>query len=34
VLSVLTRYPGKLGKQYGADVCKQVTQELMTPVSP
>jgi hypothetical protein len=30
VLSVLTRYPAKLGKQYGADVCKQVTQQLMT----
>jgi hypothetical protein len=31
VLSVLTSYPGKLGKQYGADICKQVTQQLMTP---
>jgi hypothetical protein len=31
VLSVLTRYPGKLGKQYGAGICKQVTQQLMTP---
>jgi hypothetical protein len=30
VLSVLTRYPAKLGKQYGADVCKQVTQQLLT----
>jgi hypothetical protein len=29
VLSVLTRYQGKLGKQYGADICKQVTQQLM-----
>jgi hypothetical protein len=33
VLSVLTRYPAKLGKQYGANVCKQVTQQLMTPAS-
>nr|WP_240942097.1 class A beta-lactamase-related serine hydrolase [Planosporangium thailandense] len=31
VLSVLTRYPAKLGKQYGANVCKQVTQQLVTP---
>jgi hypothetical protein len=34
VLSVLTRYPSKLGKQYGADVCKQVTQQLMAPPNP
>jgi hypothetical protein len=33
VLSVLTRYPAKLGKQYGADVCKQVTQQLLTTSS-
>ncbi|GAA1802514.1 hypothetical protein HC028_07430 [Planosporangium flavigriseum] len=33
VLSVLTRYPAKLGKQYGADTCKQVTQQLMAPAS-
>lgn len=31
VLSVLTRYPAKLGKQYGADICKQVTQQLLVP---
>jgi hypothetical protein len=30
VLSVLTRYPGRLGKQYGADACRQVTEQLMT----
>jgi hypothetical protein len=30
VLSVLTRYPAKLGKQYGADVCKQITEQLLT----
>jgi hypothetical protein len=28
VLAVLTRYPGQLGKQYGAGLCKQVTQQL------
>jgi hypothetical protein len=30
VLAVLTRYPGKLGKQYGAGLCKQVTEQLLT----
>jgi hypothetical protein len=30
VLTVLTRYPGKLGKQYGAGLCKQVAQQLST----
>jgi hypothetical protein len=30
ILAVLTRFPGALGKQHGADVCKGVTQQLMT----
>lgn len=30
ILAVLTRFPGSLGKQHGADVCKGVTQQLMT----
>jgi hypothetical protein len=30
VLAVLTRYPAKLGKQYGATLCKQVTEQLLT----
>jgi hypothetical protein len=29
VLAVLTRYPGSLGKQYGARLCQQVTQQLL-----
>jgi hypothetical protein len=29
ILAVLTRFPGSLGKQHGADVCKAVTQQLM-----
>jgi hypothetical protein len=29
ILAVLTRYPGSLGKAYGANVCKQVTQQLL-----
>jgi hypothetical protein len=29
VLAVLTSYPAKLGKRYGADLCKQVTQQLL-----
>jgi hypothetical protein len=29
ILAVLTRYPGSLGKQYGAGLCKQVTQQLL-----
>jgi hypothetical protein len=30
ILAVLTRFPGNLGKQHGADLCKSVTQQLMT----
>ena len=30
VLAILTRYPGTLGKAYGANICKQVTQQLVT----
>jgi hypothetical protein len=30
VLAVLTRYPSSLGKQYGANICKEVTQQLLT----
>jgi hypothetical protein len=30
VLAVLSRYPQQLGKQYGAGLCKQVTQQLLT----
>jgi hypothetical protein len=29
VLAVLTRYPASLGKQYGANLCKQVTEQLL-----
>jgi hypothetical protein len=30
VLAVLTRYPSKMGKAYGAGLCKEVTQQLVT----
>jgi hypothetical protein len=30
ILAVLTRYPGSLGKQYGAGVCANVTRQLLT----
>jgi hypothetical protein len=30
VLAVLTRYPSQQGKAYGAGLCKQVTQQLVT----
>ena len=31
VLAVLIKYPGKYGLQYGANTCKQVAQQLVTP---
>lgn len=30
VLAVLSRYPGNLGKAYGASLCKQVTEQLVS----
>jgi hypothetical protein len=30
ILAVLTRYPAALGKRYGAGLCKQVTERLVT----
>jgi hypothetical protein len=34
VLAVLTRYPGRLGLQYGANVCKSVAEQLFPSMAP
>jgi hypothetical protein len=34
VLAVLMGYPGELPLQFGADIAKQVTQQLMSPAQP
>ncbi len=31
ILAVLTRYPRNHGLQYGADICKAITQQLLSP---